>query len=93
MVRQAKRERNYHVFYYLVKGADAEERARCFLQTKRCEDFYYLNQSGCTAIEGWNEEKLYTDLKVRARPHRCTWLGDARPDDAWRADSLSARTP
>ena len=67
VVRQAKRERNYHVFYYLVRGADPEERSRCFMQNKRCEDFYYLNQSGCTSIDGWNDEKSYNELKV--------WIG------------------
>jgi len=65
VVRQAPRERNYHVFYYLVKGADPEERTRCFLQNKRCEDFYYLNQSGCTSIENWHDDKCFVELKVR----------------------------
>ena len=73
-----------------MKGADAEERARCFLQNKRCEDFYYLNQSGCTSIDGWNEEKLYADLKVSLGrcAHRPTRTGS--PPAHGRARSLIA---
>lgn len=42
---QAKEERNYHVFYQLVKGADKE---KYLLQP--IESYNYLNQSGCYSL-------------------------------------------
>lgn len=42
IVSQAKKERNYHVFYYLLAGANEEERAA--LQLKKPQEYHYLNQ-------------------------------------------------
>ncbi|OQR87854.1 myosin-like protein [Achlya hypogyna] len=42
---QAPNERNYHVFYELLAGADAEAKTTWALGKPR--DFYYLNQSDC----------------------------------------------
>jgi hypothetical protein len=47
IVSQALDERNYHVFYQLVKGASEEERAEMFLGEGDCRMFYYINQSQC----------------------------------------------
>eukprot|EP00462_Mataza_sp_D1_P023181 CAMPEP_0175129322 /NCGR_PEP_ID=MMETSP0087-20121206/5405_1 /TAXON_ID=136419 /ORGANISM="Unknown Unknown, Strain D1" /LENGTH=1956 /DNA_ID=CAMNT_0016411453 /DNA_START=136 /DNA_END=6006 /DNA_ORIENTATION=+ len=50
VVRQDPGERNYHVFYYLC--AMAGQHPEWLLDSGRCEDFHYLNQSGCTTIDG-----------------------------------------
>lgn len=47
IVSQAPEERNYHVFYYLLSGADAETRAE--LQLMDMDQYKYLTQvSHCT---------------------------------------------
>ena len=42
IVSQARNERNYHVFYYLLQGAEDAERESLWLE--RSQDYYYLNQ-------------------------------------------------
>lgn len=56
MVFQTAGERNYHIFYQLVAGADENPALRDRLQLDGCEAFNYLNQSGVTRIEGQVEE-------------------------------------
>ena len=51
VVQQSTGERNYHVFYQLLAGLSAEERAKVHLDAE-IETFHLLNQSGCVAIEG-----------------------------------------
>ncbi|EEC15052.1 myosin-IX, putative [Ixodes scapularis] len=60
IVSQAKKERNYHVFYYLLAGASDEERRE--LHLSRPEDYHYLNQSQCYTLEGTDEAFEYTRL-------------------------------
>mmetsp|Transcript_27478 Transcript_27478/g.37764 ORF Transcript_27478/g.37764 Transcript_27478/m.37764 type:complete len:1363 (-) Transcript_27478:153-4241(-) len=50
VVGQSPRERNYHVFYQLLGGAPPDLRQELHLQGP--EQYRYLNQSGCTAIDG-----------------------------------------
>lgn len=42
IVHQAKNERNYHVFYYLCKGSNEQEKKLWYLT--KAENFHYLNQ-------------------------------------------------
>lgn len=56
MVFQTAGERNYHIFYQLVAGADENPELRDRLMLDGCEAFSYLNQSGVTRIEGQVEE-------------------------------------
>lgn len=56
MVFQTAGERNYHIFYQLVAGADENPALRDRLMLDGCEAFNYLNQSGVTRIEGQVEE-------------------------------------
>ncbi|KAH8039651.1 hypothetical protein HPB51_008244 [Rhipicephalus microplus] len=65
IVSQAKKERNYHVFYYLLAGASKEEREE--LHLTRPEDYYYLNQSQCYTLEGTDEAQEYTKLMESMR--------------------------
>ncbi|MFT7814429.1 unconventional myosin-IXa-like isoform X3 [Arapaima gigas] len=50
LVYQEHNERNYHVFYYLLAGASEEERTTFHL--KKPEEYHYLNQQDCFAVEG-----------------------------------------
>ncbi|CAN0460604.1 unnamed protein product, partial [Hapterophycus canaliculatus] len=51
VVFQTAGERNYHIFYQLVAGADENPQLRDRLMLDGCEAFNYLNQSGVTRIE------------------------------------------
>ena len=51
VVQQSEGERNYHVFYQLLAGLTAEERAQLHL-TLEVPEFRLLGQSGCIAING-----------------------------------------
>eukprot|EP00105_Crassostrea_gigas_P035727 XP_019919875.1 PREDICTED: unconventional myosin-IXa isoform X5 [Crassostrea gigas] len=61
IVSQAKNERNYHVFYYLLAGADGQERDA--LHLCKPEEYYYLRQSGCYTLEGEDEAHEFARLK------------------------------
>uniref|UniRef100_T1JDE0 Unconventional myosin-IXb n=1 Tax=Strigamia maritima TaxID=126957 RepID=T1JDE0_STRMM len=61
IVSQAKQERNYHVFYYLLAGALSEEKAQ--LSLGEAKDYYYLNQSDCYTLEGADESYEFQRLK------------------------------
>lgn len=54
---QAPGERNYHVFYELVKGATDEERAALSLYPP--EEFTYINGGGCFDLEHQDDVEEY----------------------------------
>ncbi|XP_052098599.1 unconventional myosin-IXa-like isoform X6 [Mytilus californianus] len=56
IVSQAKNERNYHVFYYLLAGSDEEERETLHLLEP--QDYTYLKQSECFILDGLEEERV-----------------------------------
>lgn len=49
---QARGERNYHVFYELVAGCAADRELRAVLALDDPTDYYFLNRSGVTTLEG-----------------------------------------
>ncbi|KAJ3266899.1 cytochrome c oxidase subunit 1 [Chytriomyces hyalinus] len=61
VAKQAKSERNYHVFYELLKGSNEEEVKEYNL--KEPEFFAYLSQSGCTEIPGVDPRTKFEGLK------------------------------
>ncbi|CAI2315989.1 unnamed protein product [Caenorhabditis sp. 36 PRJEB53466] len=61
IIFQTKGERNYHVFYYLLEGADEEERKKYFLL--KPNDYKYLNQNEPFALEGVNERNEFDRLR------------------------------
>ena len=61
IVSQAKNERNYHVFYYLLAGASQAEKESLYLT--KASDYQYLNQSKCYTLEGVDEAYEYSRLK------------------------------
>lgn len=44
VVTQSEMERNYHIFYQFILGADKEMKERFYLEN--IEDYSYLNASG-----------------------------------------------
>lgn len=61
IVSQAKNERNYHVFYYMLAGSTPEEKQALHL-TKPSE-YFYLNQSKCYTLNGMDEAYEFSRLK------------------------------
>ncbi|XP_064607942.1 unconventional myosin-IXAa-like isoform X2 [Liolophura sinensis] len=61
IVAQAKDERNYHVFYYLLAGAEKKEVDE--LQLYSPEKYHYLNQSECCTLEGVDEVHEFARLR------------------------------
>ncbi|CAB3408102.1 unnamed protein product [Caenorhabditis bovis] len=62
IIFQAKGERNYHVFYYLLEGADTEEKQKLFLL--KPQDYKYLNQNEPFTPEGVNEKNEFDRLRL-----------------------------
>jgi len=57
IVRQVYNERNYHIFYQLIAGADSELQEK--LKLLDVNDYSYLNQSGCIDIPGVSDEDQF----------------------------------
>ena len=60
---QADNERNFHVFYQLLAGADDEMRREFYLGAP--EDYEFLNKSGCIYIEGTDDAADFHENLVR----------------------------
>ncbi|XP_015191584.1 PREDICTED: unconventional myosin-IXa-like isoform X3 [Polistes dominula] len=61
IVSQGRNERNYHVFYYLLAGANEQEKQLLHLES--CERYNYLNKSGCYGLENIDERHEFSRLK------------------------------
>lgn len=59
---QAEGERNYHIFYQLLAGGEADPELKSALCLKDPEEYHYLNQSGVTTVENINDEKDFEEL-------------------------------
>lgn len=60
VVKQGGGERNYHVFYMLLAGANKEMRKDFSL--KQADQFYYLSQSGCVEVDRRSDHKEYDEM-------------------------------
>ncbi|KAF5301534.1 hypothetical protein FQR65_LT08838 [Abscondita terminalis] len=58
---QGHNERNYHVFYYLLEGANEQERK--LLHLKPPDQYNYLNKSGCITLDNVDESYEFSRLK------------------------------
>lgn len=58
----AKDERNYHIFYHLLKSDDPENLIAVGLKGKKPKDFNYLNMSGCEEVKTVDDESLYIEV-------------------------------
>ncbi|KAI8477981.1 Unconventional myosin-IXb, partial [Branchiostoma belcheri] len=61
IVSQASNERNYHVFYYLLAGAN--QTLKDSLMLHKPEEFFYLNQSNYEMSEG--EDRVFEFNRLR----------------------------
>uniref|UniRef100_A0A674F0D3 Myosin X, like 1 n=1 Tax=Salmo trutta TaxID=8032 RepID=A0A674F0D3_SALTR len=61
VVRQNPGERNYHIFYALLAGANQEHRELYFLDDPP-ESFHYLNQSGCLKDKSLDDKQLFNSV-------------------------------
>lgn len=61
IVRQAKGERNYHIFYNVTNGMEESEQKEFHLH--RAEYFDYLNTTGCYTADGVSEEEEYKGFR------------------------------
>lgn len=60
VVTQGPNERNYHIFYMLLAGANKDMKKDFYL--KPCDQFYYLNQTNCFEIDRRNDYKEFEEL-------------------------------
>ncbi|XP_053482052.1 unconventional myosin-X isoform X2 [Ictalurus furcatus] len=61
VVRQNPGERNYHIFYSLLSGADKEQ-GDVYLLLDSPEDYHYLRQSGCVQDGSLDDKQLFLSV-------------------------------
>ncbi|KAF4079290.1 hypothetical protein AMELA_G00191340 [Ameiurus melas] len=59
--RQAKEERNYHIFYYMLLGMQAEQKK--ILSLGNAVQYKYLTMGKCTSCEGRDDIKEYAHFR------------------------------
>ncbi|XP_033842731.1 unconventional myosin-X [Periophthalmus magnuspinnatus] len=61
VVRQNPGERNYHIFYALLAGADRDHRDM-YLLSDGAEAYHYLSQSGCVQDSSLDDKQLFDSV-------------------------------
>ncbi|MCJ8732972.1 hypothetical protein PDJAM_G00217640 [Pangasius djambal] len=61
VVRQNPGERNYHIFYSLLSGADKDQ-GDLYLLLDSAKDYHYLRQSGCVQDGSLNDKQLFLSV-------------------------------
>ena len=61
VVFQTKGERNYHIFYQLMAGADSKTKATLGIDSGP-RGFHYTSQSGCDTVQGIPDASRYKEL-------------------------------
>ncbi|KAI4886345.1 hypothetical protein NFI96_030827, partial [Prochilodus magdalenae] len=59
--RQARDERNYHVFYCMLKGMTPEQKKK--LGLGKATDYTYLTIGNCTVCDGRDDQKEYSNIR------------------------------
>ncbi|XP_077387012.1 unconventional myosin-VIIa-like isoform X6 [Festucalex cinctus] len=59
--RQAQDERNYHIFYCMLKGMAADEKKK--LGLSKATDYTYLTIGKCTVCDGRDDMKEYSNIR------------------------------
>jgi myosin heavy subunit len=63
VVFQMANERNYHIFYQLCRGLKNDPKQFAQYRLNDVNSFYYLNQSGCTDIDGVSDEEEFEEVQ------------------------------
>mmetsp|Transcript_23950 Transcript_23950/g.40168 ORF Transcript_23950/g.40168 Transcript_23950/m.40168 type:complete len:863 (-) Transcript_23950:420-3008(-) len=58
---QAPGERNFHIFYQMTLGFNAEEKAKYFL--KEANYYNFINKSGCLTVDGVDESESLQEFR------------------------------
>ena len=64
IVQQSKDERNYHIFYHVLEGAENDTLINLGLDKGGAKAFKYLNQSGCVKVEKMNDGMLFHEVET-----------------------------
>uniref|UniRef100_A0AAR2LJP9 Myosin VIIAa n=1 Tax=Pygocentrus nattereri TaxID=42514 RepID=A0AAR2LJP9_PYGNA len=59
--RQARDERNYHIFYCMLKGMTPEQKKK--LGLGKATDYTYLTIGNCTVCDGRDDQKEYSNIR------------------------------
>ncbi|XP_053701738.1 unconventional myosin-If [Synchiropus splendidus] len=59
VVSQNENERNFHIYYQLLEGANEQQREGLGIMTP--DYYYYLNQSGTYKVDGTNDSKDFNE--------------------------------
>ncbi|XP_077197372.1 unconventional myosin-VIIa isoform X3 [Paroedura picta] len=60
--RQAHDERNYHVFYCMLKGMTPEQKK--LLGLRKAADYNYLSMGNCITCDGRDDSKEYSNIRA-----------------------------
>lgn len=61
VIQQAELERNYHIFYHLLKGGSKEDLKN--LGLGEIKDYEYLNKSKCYQVDTIDDFQLYQEIQ------------------------------
>jgi len=61
VIQQSEKERNYHIFYHLLKGAD--QKSLISMGLSEMKNYEYLNKSKCYEVETINDIELYNEIQ------------------------------
>jgi myosin-7 len=61
---QSANERNYHVFYQFIAGAEASPEIKDQYNVGPVQSYAYLNQSGCYTLDGVNDSIMFDRLRL-----------------------------
>ncbi|XP_049339672.1 myosin VIIAa isoform X2 [Astyanax mexicanus] len=59
--RQARDERNYHIFYCMLKGMTSDQKKK--LGLGKATDYTYLTIGNCTVCDGRDDQKEYSNIR------------------------------
>uniref|UniRef100_A0AAQ6A986 Osteoclast-stimulating factor 1 n=1 Tax=Amphiprion ocellaris TaxID=80972 RepID=A0AAQ6A986_AMPOC len=62
VVSQNESERNFHIYYQLIEGANTQQKEGLGIMTP--DYYYYLNQSGTYKVDGTNDSKDFQETMV-----------------------------
>uniref|UniRef100_A0A8D3E882 Myosin IF n=1 Tax=Scophthalmus maximus TaxID=52904 RepID=A0A8D3E882_SCOMX len=64
VVSQNENERNFHIYYQLIEGTNAQQKEGLGIMTP--DYYYYLNQSGTYKVDGTNDSKDFNETMVHS---------------------------